>query len=196
MDSRVPSSPTLSISVTGIPWLWTQILTIYPLSKDPPAFCCRRVLGSSWVFRVRIMVSVTRPTRCIVFVISMICLIILSNGTRVLLSIDEARDHGQSEASVDWSKLAYGQYATNIHYLCNSVMIFDILHQLGSKADRLLLYASEMLSTPEATTADDDAGRLLIEARDQLGVKLSPISIVHRSTSDGTPHAPRSSGDD
>ncbi len=37
---------------------------------------------------------------------------------------------------VNWSRFAYVQYVTNSAYLCNSVMLFETLHRLGSKADR------------------------------------------------------------
>lgn len=43
---------------------------------------------------------------------------------------------------LDWSRFAYVQYATNLQYLCNSVILFESLHRLGSKPDRLLLYPS------------------------------------------------------
>ena len=87
---------------------------------------------------------------------------------------------------VDWSKFAYAQYATNSEYLCNSVMLFDTLHRLGSKAERLLMYPSHMLD-PEAREAADLNGRLLIKARDQYGVILSPISVLHGTKKDGAP---------
>ena len=32
---------------------------------------------------------------------------------------------------VDWSQFAYTQYVTNLDYLCNSVMLFERLHQLN-----------------------------------------------------------------
>ncbi|RCI09326.1 hypothetical protein L249_1413 [Ophiocordyceps polyrhachis-furcata BCC 54312] len=82
---------------------------------------------------------------------------------------------------VDWSRFAYTQYVTNSEYLCNSVMLFDILHRLGSKADRVIMYPSEMVS-PSAT----DDGRLLIKARDDYRVRLVPIAIQHRHSADNT----------
>lgn len=76
----------------------------------------------------------------------------------------------------DWSRFAYMQYATNLEYLCNSVMIFETLHRLGSKADRLLLYPSKYSLDKPATT---DEGRLLLQARDGYGVELQPIEVLH-----------------
>jgi len=103
------------------------------------------------------------------------------------LSPDEAGcPAAASDGPIDWSRVAYGQYATNSLYLCNSVLFFTMLHQLGSKADRVLLYPSGMLTDPDAVTADDENGRLLIKARDQLAVKLSPISVQRKITNDCT----------
>lgn len=85
----------------------------------------------------------------------------------------------------DWSRFAYIQYVTNEDYLCNSVMIFEALHRLGSKADRLLMYPQEMLD-PEAEYASSHGGKLLIRARDEYNVTLQPIEIQHRDGQDGT----------
>lgn len=84
----------------------------------------------------------------------------------------------------DWSRFAYIQYVTNEDYLCNSVMIFEQLHRLGSKADRLLMYPKEMLA-PDAEYAKTHGGRLLIRARDEYNVTLQPIEIQHRDGQDG-----------
>jgi alpha-N-acetylglucosamine transferase len=47
------------------------------------------------------------------------------------------------EDKTDWTQYAYIQYVTNSDYLCNSVMLFETLHRLGSKADRLMLVPSQ-----------------------------------------------------
>jgi hypothetical protein len=85
---------------------------------------------------------------------------------------------------VDWSRFAYTQYVTNADYLCNSVMIFETLHRLGSKADRLMMYPSFMLD-PKATQSDTPHGKLLIQARDKYKVKLMPVVVQHREGADG-----------
>ncbi|KAL6882915.1 glycosyltransferase family 8 protein [Trichoderma longibrachiatum] len=88
----------------------------------------------------------------------------------------------------DWSRFAYTQYVTDSVYLCNSVMLLERLHHLGSRADRVLMYPEKMLPDPE--TWDDGGFRdaeLLIKARDEYGVKLKPIEVQHRETVDGTP---------
>src|SRR2546423_1182183 len=43
---------------------------------------------------------------------------------------------------VEWSNFAYVQYVTHKKYLCNSVLIFEALHRLRSRPDRVLLYPS------------------------------------------------------
>ncbi|KAJ5513114.1 hypothetical protein N7463_002666 [Penicillium fimorum] len=87
----------------------------------------------------------------------------------------EARKH------VNWSRYAYTQYATDRIYLCNSVMLFESLHRLGSKADRVLMYPSDW-SVSE--TSDSRESRMLRYARDHYGVKLKPIEIQMKSGSD------------
>lgn len=83
--------------------------------------------------------------------------------------------------SVDWSRYAYVQYVTNTAYLCNSVMLFEILHRLGSKADRLMMYPGHLNIAEESSTIES---QLLRKARNEYNVKLEPISIQHRDTSD------------
>lgn len=87
--------------------------------------------------------------------------------------------HGKQ---VDWSRFAYTQYATDKSYLCNSLMIFEALHRLGSKPDRVLMYASEFY-----TSEDDDSkqSRMLRFARDNYGVKLNPIQVQLRGGDGG-----------
>ncbi|KAJ5247627.1 nucleotide-diphospho-sugar transferase [Penicillium chermesinum] len=78
---------------------------------------------------------------------------------------------------VDWSRYAYTQYVTNTDYLCNSVMLFEALHRLGSKADRLMMY-------PEDFSVEDDntskESKLLRIAREKYNVKLKPIQVQSR----------------
>ncbi|CAG8421297.1 unnamed protein product [Penicillium salamii] len=90
--------------------------------------------------------------------------------------------HGKE---VDWSRFAYTQYATDRSYLCNSLMIFEALHRLGSKPDRVLLYASEFTSPQNH---DSKESRMLRFARDNYGVKLKPIQVQLRG-GNGAPWA-------
>ena len=73
---------------------------------------------------------------------------------------------------IDWHQYAYVQYVTNPTYLCNSVMLFESLDRMGSKAERLLLYPSHFSLDPETVE-----GRLLHRAREEYDVKLEPIQI-------------------
>ncbi|KAF7552520.1 hypothetical protein G7Z17_g4256 [Cylindrodendrum hubeiense] len=95
------------------------------------------------------------------------------------------QSHDPSGDDVDWSRFAYTQYVTDSDYLCNSVMIFETLHRLGSKADRVMMYPFEMLD-PKATESESEVGRLLIKSRDEYQVKLMPIEIQHHTGSDAT----------
>ncbi|KAH7317130.1 nucleotide-diphospho-sugar transferase [Stachybotrys elegans] len=89
------------------------------------------------------------------------------------------------EPGIDWSAYAYTQYVTNSEYLCNSVMLFEALHRLGSKADRVLMYPSNMVD-PGAVRGESSDARLVLKARDEFNVNLVPISIQHRDGSDPT----------
>lgn len=87
-----------------------------------------------------------------------------------------------ANSGIDWSQFAYTQYVTNAAYLCNSVMLFEILHRLGSKADRLMMY-------PEGFAADENSdkleSRLLLKAKNEYNVKLQPIRVQRRPGGDG-----------
>jgi hypothetical protein len=77
--------------------------------------------------------------------------------------------------AIDWSRYAYTQYVTNDEYLCNSVMVFEALHRLGSRADKILFYPQEwdtVISGP-----NDRTSQLLLEARNKYNVQLEPIEI-------------------
>ncbi|QKX54216.1 uncharacterized protein TRUGW13939_01301 [Talaromyces rugulosus] len=85
--------------------------------------------------------------------------------------------------TVDWSRYAYVQYVTNTAYLCNSVMLFEILHRLQSKPDRLLMYPSDF----SVDTEDDSTeSYLLRKARDEYQAKLMPIEVQSRISGDPT----------
>lgn len=76
---------------------------------------------------------------------------------------------------VDWSRYAYTQYATSETYLCNSVMIFDALEKLGSRADRILFHPLEWDTFVDS--GSDRISQLLVMARDQYNVELRPTEI-------------------
>jgi hypothetical protein len=91
-----------------------------------------------------------------------------------------------ADKPVDWSRFAYVQYVTNTAYLCNSVMLFEILHRLGSKADRLMMHPANFdPGNPESVE-----GGLLLKAKNLYGVKLMPIEVQRKSVADGEHHPP------
>ncbi|KAI1694279.1 glucose N-acetyltransferase 1 [Ditylenchus destructor] len=79
----------------------------------------------------------------------------------------------ESSDALDWSRFAYVQYVTNKIYLCNSLMLFERLHSLGAKADKLMMYPSHF-----DVESDTEEARLIRQARDQYGVKLMPIQTM------------------
>lgn len=89
---------------------------------------------------------------------------------------------GLSRERVDWSRYAYTQYATDRSYLCNSVMIFEALHRLGTKADLVLMYPSKFLVSENDSSRE---ARLLRFARDNYGVKLKPIEVIMKGGGGG-----------
>ena len=85
--------------------------------------------------------------------------------------------------SVNWSRYAYVQYATNSAYLCNSVMVFEALDRIGSKADRLLLYPQDW--DTEIENMSDRDSQLLVKARDWYNVKLVPVEMEEVEDGEG-----------
>ncbi|KAI4730380.1 nucleotide-diphospho-sugar transferase [Aureobasidium sp. EXF-10728] len=84
--------------------------------------------------------------------------------------------HPGTGMKVDWSKFAYTQYVTNENYLCNSLMVFETLHRLGSKAERVMMYPEQWsleFVSPESS--------LLRKAQDDYNAKLVPIHVQHLS---------------
>lgn len=76
---------------------------------------------------------------------------------------------------VDWSRYAYSQYATSSAYLCNAVMVFESLHRLGSRADRVLFYPESW--DTDISDANDRDSQLLVLAKEKYGVLLVPIDL-------------------
>ena len=80
-------------------------------------------------------------------------------------------------ANVHWSDFAYAQYVTNSNYLCNSVMMFEALDRLGSKANRVMMYPREWEVPDVNSSSVSEEGKLLREARDYYNVSLVPIVV-------------------
>jgi hypothetical protein len=84
---------------------------------------------------------------------------------------------GEKPTKVDWSRFAYSQYATDTQSLCNALMVFESLHKLGSKAERVLLYPQEWVGN-----RDDVNWRLKQVAEQKFGVKSHPIQLLGSDT--------------
>ncbi|PYI05196.1 nucleotide-diphospho-sugar transferase [Aspergillus sclerotiicarbonarius CBS 121057] len=115
-----------------------------------------------------------------------VCMLVLVTLWQIPLnhfqSLSPPAFHGHDlTAKVDWSRFAYTQYVTNTAYLCNSVMLFETLNRLGSRADRLIMYPAEFSAQDDSVEA-----KLLRKARDEYGVKLAPIEVQSRNTADTT----------
>ncbi|TVY28497.1 Glucose N-acetyltransferase [Lachnellula hyalina] len=84
---------------------------------------------------------------------------------------------GAAEANgTDWTQFAYVQYVTTPDYLCNAVMMFEALHRMGSKPDRLLMYPS----TYSLDKTSKMEGFLLLKAKYEYGVTLVPIDVLSK----------------
>lgn len=84
---------------------------------------------------------------------------------------------------IDWSRFAYTQYVTDMEYLCNSLMMFESLHRLGSKADRLLLYPAQWELSPKNPTY---ISKFLRKAQVDYKVHIVPIRALHFDDGEGT----------
>jgi hypothetical protein len=100
----------------------------------------------------------------------------------MILKTPQTPKASYTPSGVDWSRYAYVQYVTNPEYLCNSVMLFEILHRLGSKPDRLMMYPDTMSLD---VASSNSVSMLLLKARDEYQVKLMPVTVQHRSGGDG-----------
>lgn len=79
--------------------------------------------------------------------------------------------------NVHWLDFAYTQYVTNSNYLCNSVMMFEALDRLGSKADRVMMYPPEWEVPDTNSSSTSEEGKLLRDAKDRYKVNLVPIFV-------------------
>ena len=86
--------------------------------------------------------------------------------------------------SIDWSRFAYVQYVTNLPYLCNSVMLFEILDRLGCRPGRLMMYPQGWNPDTKEGENENTESRLLKKARDKYNVQLQPIHVQSRASSD------------
>lgn len=101
--------------------------------------------------------------------------------TRLPIAKFALSTHENSRPVNDWSRYAYVQYVTNTAYLCNSVMLFEQLHRLGSSADRLMMYPNTFDLAHNTTEA-----ALLRKAATEYKVKLVPIEVKSRTGGAGS----------
>jgi len=80
--------------------------------------------------------------------------------------------HKAGSSSADWSRYAYIQYVADATHLCNSFMIFESLHRLGSKAERLMMYPEEWTIDSKSSDAE-----LFRRAKHEFNVKLQPVHV-------------------
>ncbi|EON64251.1 hypothetical protein W97_03482 [Coniosporium apollinis CBS 100218] len=116
--------------------------------------------------------SLLRGNRNVILLLAIIIVLLLFHSGNSSSSSGAPFFHHEA---VDWSRYAYSQYATDSAYLCNSVMVFEALHRLGSRAGRILFYPKEW-DTVVSSSKDRDS-QLLVMARDKYKVKLIPTDI-------------------
>ena len=85
---------------------------------------------------------------------------------------------------IDWSRFAYVQYVTDVQYLCNSLMLFEILDRLGCRADRLMLYPDVWTNATGVDPGVGDEVRLVQLARERYRVHLQPIKVQYSLAAD------------
>lgn len=91
------------------------------------------------------------------------------------------------QVPVNWGRFAYVQYVTDPDYLCNAAMVFAALHDLGSRADRVMLYPDSMLHNPDLEESKVKIEQLLVKVQDAYNVKLVPVEIQHRDNPESMP---------
>ncbi|KAK5111492.1 hypothetical protein LTR85_011839 [Meristemomyces frigidus] len=143
---------------------------ILPLNETEAHHRSPRLTTSTWTSTLRQRRAASRIFWRAMFLLVLILIVV----TLVRPSNHADRNQHRPEIDVDWCQYAYLQSATDEADLCNSLMVFESLVNLGARAERLLLY-------PEHWIADNDkdttAGRLLRQARDKYGVRLMPAPL-------------------
>jgi len=98
---------------------------------------------------------------------------------------------GKGADVVDWSKFAYLQYVTASQFLCCSIMIFQSLNRLKSKADRVLMYPEAWgeVGDERWMKLPEEDRKLMEKAKDKFKVKLRPVGIIHAAGAESmSPH--------
>ncbi|TVY16066.1 Glucose N-acetyltransferase 1 [Lachnellula arida] len=122
------------------------------------AVCLGLFLGVQWVLRHNHDEDQTLP-----------------RAVRPSMSVEDDR--------IDWSKLYYVQYVTSPEYLCNALMVWSEIEEIGSRAQRVMLYPSSW--DPNEVDKIDQSltpvARLLQAAVSDYFVKLQPIEVLHQN---------------
>lgn len=110
------------------------------------------------------------------------------HGQEATTTTTPGLDDVLSSDKIDWSRFAYVQYVTATEHVCNSVMVFESLHRLGSKADRVLLYPREWgpVDGPSWKALDSKATAILAKAKDKYHVKLRPVDLIKQKGQEPT----------
>lgn len=78
--------------------------------------------------------------------------------------------------AVNWSQLAYVNYATNADYLCNTLIMFSALKRYGTEAKLMLLVSKDLLD-PEVSN-DVDKTRTLLSRISRLDQEQVIVKFV------------------
>jgi len=86
---------------------------------------------------------------------------------------------------IDWRGMYYVQFVTSPEYLCNAVMLWNQMEEIGSHAQRMMLYPSSWNSTEidPATKTLTPVAHLLQTAEKKYFVKLQPFDVLNASLS-------------
>lgn len=117
----------------------------------------------------------------VLFILLLITYLKNDIGSQLIISPDLIDVLNFTYTSIDWSQFAYIQYATNSIYLCNSIIMFQLLHRYDSKAERVLMYPSQYRVDK---STDSFESVLLKKARDEYNVKLKPIEVQRTDNHD------------
>lgn len=83
--------------------------------------------------------------------------------------------------AIDWSQYAYVNYATDANYLCNTLIMFESLRKLGSKAQLLLLLSKHLVEAE--TSPDYQQVKKMVSQLEEAGkgqVVIKYIDSIHK----------------
>lgn len=100
----------------------------------------------------------------------------------LMYNVKLAKLQGPKE-SIDWSKYAYVNYATDANYLCNTLVMFDELRRFGTKA-KLLLLMSRDIAGSETSQDSQQVTRMLNQLKSEGGdqVVIKYVDTIFKRT--------------